>query len=321
MSAEQRVIMPSTEPVERTRIFQDEWAVRYGILMGGTAVIETPGIGQFWIGHSQIVRRQLMGFTHQQVRGRNEAEDGKYLDEPGGALLGASPLESAKFTDKSPALCMREAIQMLGGRGFVNSQTLMGDTKNADRLFSVVLPAEIASLPLVEVISFLEQSAYVDNAFMDDDLRRRAHRLRENDLLPGAYIAREYMTQYTNAISEEIGNDKKTGKKKVDSVDIQYFWELKLTLPKDKPLEATTMLGREIAGAMSRSNDNSEMVIEMREANRLKAEELEIRRLELGLVRAGIQPFICECAKEFDSAQGLAMHKTRWCDLKQSVTE
>lgn len=274
-------VMPPTEPVERTRVFQDEWAIRYGILMGGTAIVETPGIGQFWIGHSQIFRRKLHGFTHQQVRGRNEAEDGKYLDEPGGALLGASPLDSARLEDKSPALCMREAIQMLGAKGFVNSQTLMGDKVNADRLFNVVLPPEIAILPLVDVIEFLQDPHYIEKAFADGEFRSRAQRLRENDLLPGAYVARDFMVSYTSAISEEISSDKKTGKKRVDSVDIEYFWELKLTLPKDKPLEATTMLGREIAGAMSKGNDNSAMVAEMKEANRLKAEELDLRRREL----------------------------------------
>lgn len=282
-----KTVMPPTDPVERTRVFQDEWAIRYGILMGGTKVVETPGIGQFWIGHPRIFRRTLMGFTHQQVRGRNEAEDGKYLDEPGGALLGPTPLDSARLEDKSPALCMRETIQILGAKGFVNSQTLMGDKTNADRLFNIVLPPEISILPLVDVIAFMEQKDYIDKTMnLDSVLRERAYNLRD-ELLPGAYISRAYMEQYTAAISEEVGavvdGTKKTGKRGVDSVDVEYFWELKKTLPKDRPLEATTMLGREIAGAMSKGNDNSAMVAAMEEANRLKAEELEIRRMELEL--------------------------------------
>lgn len=284
--------MPPIDPVERSQVFQDEWAVRYGVLMGGTAVVETPGIGQFWIGHPKVYRRRLMGFTHQQVRGRNEAEDGQYLDEPGGALLGPTPLESARLTDKSPALCMREAIQMLGVKGFVNSQTLMGDKVNADRLFNIVLPPEIANQPLVDVIDFIGKSEYIENALnMDAALRGRAHNLRE-ELLQGAYISHAYMQQYTSAISEEISQsaEKKTGKRGVDSVDIEYFWELKLTLPKDRPLEATTMLGREIAGAVSKGNDNSAMVAEMREANRLRAEELELRREELHQSSGEVKP-------------------------------
>lgn len=286
--------MPPTEPVERTRIFQDEWAIRYGVLMGGTEIVETPGIGQFWIGHSQIHRRRLMGFTHQQVRGRNEAEDGKYLDEPGGALLGPSPLDSAKLEDKSPALCMREAIQMLGAKGFVNSQTLMGDKTYADQLFNVVLPNEIAILPVVDVITFMQKSDYVENAFMDAALRGRAQNLRE-ELLQGAYIARDYMIQYTNAISEEIGQvadgSKKTGKRGVDSVDIEYFWELKKTLPKDRPLEATTQLGKEIAAAFAgKGGDTSALVAVMADQNRLKQEELELRRRELELKESVTEP-------------------------------
>lgn len=279
-------VMPNTLPVERTKIFQDEWAIRYGVLMGGTKLIKLDGVGQFWVGHYEIPRRQLIGFTHQQVRGRSEAEDSAALDEPGGGLLlGASPLEAKKLMDKSPALCMREMIQMYGAKGFINSQTLMGDTKNADRIFNVVLPNEIAVLPLVDVIDFMQKSEYVDKAFMDNDLRRRAHLFREEGLA-GGYIARDYMISYTNAISDEIGGDKKTGKKKVDSVDIEYFWELKLTLPKDKPLEATSMLGREIAGAMSKGNDNSALVAAMERQNELKAEENELRRQEIALASA-----------------------------------
>lgn len=279
-------VMPQTIPVESTRRFQDEWAVRYGVLMGGTRVVKLDGIGQFWVGHHEIPRRQLIGFTRQQVRGRNEAEDGKYLDEPGGQLLAPSTLEVAKLIDKSPALCMREMVQMQGSHGFFNSQVLMGDESTADQIFNAVMPANVAVLPLVDVIKFLEDDTYVlKSEFLKDDLKGRANQFRE-ECLQGAYVARAYMTDYTNAISDEIGSEKKTGKKKVDSVDIEYFWELKLTLPKDKPLEATSMLGREIAGAMNRGADNAEMVAEMKEANRLKAEELEIRRLELGQASA-----------------------------------
>lgn len=276
-------IMPQTLAVERTQIFQDEWAIRYGVLMGGTKIVKLDGIGQFWVGHYEIPRRHLIGFTHQQVRGRNEAEDSAALDEPGGGLLtNPSPLEVRKLVDKSPALCMREMIQMQGAKGFINSQTLMGDTENADRICSMVMPAEVAAMPLVDVLAFMEKSAYVEKAFMDGKLRARAQSFRE-ECLQGGYIARAYMTQYTSAISEEINqsNEKKTGKRGVDSVDTEYFWELKLTLPKDRPLEATTQLGKEIAGAMSKGSDNSAMVAEMKEANRLKAEELELRKLEL----------------------------------------
>lgn len=273
-------VMPQTEPIERKQAFQDEWAVRYGVLMGGTKIIKLDGVGQFWVGHHEIPRRQLVGFTHQQVRGRNEAEDSAALDAPGGGLLSPSPLEARRLMDKSPALCMREAFQIIGAKGFINSQALMGDTKNADRIFSIVLPDSIAILPLVDVIEFLKKSEYVDKAFMDETLRAQAQLFRE-EALQGALVSRDYMVSYTNAISDEIGSDKKTGKKQVDSVDIEYFWELRRTLPKDKPLEATTLLGKEIAGAMSKGNDNSEMVAEMREANRLKAEELELRRQEM----------------------------------------
>src|SRR5256885_7738502 len=128
-------LMPLTEPVERKQTFQDEWAVRFGVLMGGTKIIRLDGIGQFWVGHSEIPRRELVGFTHQQVRGRNEAEDSAALDEPGGGLLtNPSPLEARRLVDKSPALCMRETFQMIGAKGFINSQALMGDTQNADRI-------------------------------------------------------------------------------------------------------------------------------------------------------------------------------------------
>lgn len=274
-------VMPQTEPVERKQTFQDEWAVRYGVLMGGTKIIKLDGVGQFWVGHYEIPRRQLVGFTHQQVRGRNEAEDSAALDEPGGGLLSPSPLEVRRLVDKSPALCMRETFQMIGAKGFINSQALMGDTENADRIFSIVLPDSIAILPLVDVIGFLQQSEYVDKAFMDKALRARAQQFRE-EALQGGFVCRDYMTAYTNAIGDEIGNDKKTGKKIVDSVDTEYFWELKKTLPKDKPLEATSLLGKEIAGALGKSNDNSAMVAAMEEANRLKSEELALRRLELG---------------------------------------
>lgn len=271
-------VMPATLPVERTRTFQDEWAVRYGVLMGGTKIIKLDGIGQFFVGHHEIPRRQLIGFTSQEVRGRNEDES--ILDDPSGSLLGPGPLDQKKLTLKSPALCMREMIQMYGAQGFVNSQTLMGDQTNADRLFNVVLPSEIAELPVVDVIGFLQDSTYVEKAFMDRTLMSRAQQLRE-ECLQGAFISRDYMTMYTNAISEEIGSEKKTGKKKVDSVDIQYYWELKKTLPEDRPLEATTRLGKEIATAMSGTGGTDALVVEMREQNRLKAEENELRRFEL----------------------------------------
>lgn len=314
-----RALMPATIPVESTRIFRDEWAVRYGVLMGGTKVVNLDGIGQYYVGHHQIPRRALIGFTRQVVGGRNEAADSEALDAPGGGLLAPSPLETKRVMDKSPALCMREMIQQYGAKGFFNSQVLMGDEETADQIFNAVLPVNIAALPLVDVIAFLEDESYITKSqFLDSKLKGRANQFRE-ECLQGGYVTRAYLTSYTSAISDEIESDKKTGKKKVDAVDTEYYWELKLTLPKDKPLEATSMLGREIAGAMSKGNDNSEMVAEMREANRLKAEELEIRRLELGQVKN--QLFACECSDTFDSAQGLQMHKNRWCKLKQSVAE
>lgn len=278
-------VMPQTEPVERKRTFQDEWAVRYGVLMGGTKIVKLDGIGQFWVGHHEIPRRQLVGFTHQQVGGRNEAEDSVALDAPGGGLLAASPLESKKLVDKSPALCMREMIQIMGAKGFVNSQVLMGDTETADQIFNAVLPSNIAMLPLVDVIAFLEDPIYITKSeFLKSDLKYRADKFREEELLPGAYISRAYMTQYTGAISEEIGQsvDKKTGKRSVDSVDIEYFWELKMTLPKDRPLEATTNLGKEIANAFAgKGGDTSATVAQMARQNELKEQELELRRQEL----------------------------------------
>lgn len=292
MSANPSALMPATIPVESTRIFRDEWAIRYGVLMGGTKVIKLDGIGQYWVGHYQIPRRTLVGFTRQQVGGRNEAADSDALDQPGGGLLAPSPLESRRLMDKSPALCMREMVEMYGAKGFFNSQTLMGQEPEmiegklvnlADVIFNVVLPPSIAEKPLVDVIEFLGDDSYITQSqFLNGKLKSRANQFRE-ECLQGGYIARDFMVSYTNAVSEEIGQsgEKKTGKRKVDSVDIQYFWELKKVLPEDRPAQATMALGKEIAGAMGRGNDNSEMVAEMREANRLKAEELEIRRLEL----------------------------------------
>jgi len=273
-------ILPQTTPVERTRVFRDEWAIRYGVLMGGTAKIDLPGIGQYWVGHFEIPRRQLIGFTRQLVAGRNEAEDSADLDRPGGALLSPSPLESARHMDKSPAVCMREMMMTHGPKGFINSQVLMGDETTADQIFNAVLPQNIAERPLVDVIEFLEHD-YANQPNFLGNLQPRAELFRE-ECLQGAYVAREYMTAYTNAISEEIGQvgEKRVGKRKVDSVDIQYFWELKKTLPEMRPLEATAQLGKEIAGAM-KTNDNSALVAALEEQNKLKAEELALRRLEL----------------------------------------
>lgn len=269
--------MPTTAAPERQRQFNDEWAVRYGVLMGGTEVIDTPGIGQYWIGHSQIHRRKLMGFTRQQVRGRNEAEDSAALDAPGGALLQASPLESAKLMDKSPAVCMREAIVMMGHKGFFNSRVLMGDESTADQIFNAVLPEVVAIKPLVDVIKHLQDLDVYQSQFLKGELKSRAEMFRQ-ECLQGGYVAREFMTGYTNSITEEI--EQKKTKHRVDSVDIAYFWELKRTLPQDKPAEATEALGKSIAGAMAPKVSERELAA-MEEANQLKREELELKRAEI----------------------------------------
>ena len=271
--------MPTTAAPERQRVFNDEWAVRYGVLMGGTETIDTPGIGQYWIGHSQIHRRKLMGFTRQQVRGRNEAEDSAALDAPGGALLQASPLESAKLMDKSPAVCMREAIVMMGHKGFFNSQALMGDEINADRIFNAILPETVQVKPLVDVIDYLQVLEVEKMTFLPDALKSQAERFRMESL-QGGYVAREFLSGYCNSITDEV--EQKKSKYRIDDVVKSYFWELKRTLPQDKPAEATRELGMSIAGAMAPQTSEREMLA-MEEANRLHAEELELRRQELAI--------------------------------------
>ncbi len=270
-------ILPKTIPYERTRQFQDEWAIRWGVLMGGTEIVETPGIGQYWIGHSEIHRRKLTGFTRQQVGARNEAADSAALDEPGGVMLAPSPLESRRLQDKSPATCMREAIQILGPR-FINSQVLMGDESTAEQIFNAVMPESIQVKPLVDVIEFLENLDVQKSQFLAHDLKPRAEQFRM-ECLQGGYAARDELTAYTEKIADEI--TEKKSKHRVDKVDIAYFWELKKTLPEDKPLETTARLGKEIAGAMSQGSERQ--LAAMEESNRLKAEELELRRRELEL--------------------------------------
>lgn len=305
-------ILPKTIPYERTRQFQDEWAIRWGVLMGGTEVIETPGIGQYWIGHSEIRRRKLTGFTRQQVGARNEAADSAALDEPGGVMLAPSPLESKRLRDKSPAVCMREAVQILPP-GFMNSSVLMGDETTAEQIFNAVLPESIQVKPLVDVIEFLEALNVRESQFLPNDLKARAEEFRLECLHHGK-VARQYMTSYTDKIADEI-NEKKS-KHRVDVVDIAYFWELKKTLPEDKPLETTARLGKEIAGAFTQGNERE--IAAREEANRLKAEELEIRRLELGQ-KGKPEVFKCDaCGDEFDTARGKAMHESRYCE-KQPV--
>lgn len=290
MSANPTALMPATTAVESTRVFKDEWAIRYGVLMGGTKLVRLDGIGQYWVGHHEIPRRGLVGFTRQQVRGRNEAADTDALDQPGGGLLtDPSPLDSKRLIDKSPALCMREMIQMHGAKGFVNSQTLMGDESTADQIFNVVLPANIAALPLVDVIEYLQDARYIGKSFLADNLKARAEMLRE-ELLQGGFIARDFMVSYTSAISEEISQsaEKKTGKRAVDAVDREYFWELKKPLPEDRPQLATMALGREIAGALNTGgNRNDDVLAAMMENNRLLAEQNELQRQRLDKLELG----------------------------------
>lgn len=272
--------MPQTAAPERQRIFNDEWAVRYGVLMGGTETVDTPGIGQYWIGHSQIHRRKLMGFTRQQVRGRNEAEDSAALDAPGGALLQASPLESAKLMDKSPAVCMREAIVIMGHKGFFNSRSLMGlSESDANQIFNAVLPEMETIKPLVDVLDYLRDLDIYASTFLKADLKPIAEQFR-NECLQGGYVAREFLSGYCNSVTDEI--EQKKTKYRVDDVVRSYFWELKRTLPQDKPAEATAQLGKEIAGAMAPQTSERELNA-MEEANRLHAEELELRRQELAM--------------------------------------
>lgn len=271
--------MPQTAAPERQRVFNDEWAVRYGVLMGGTETVDTPGIGQYWIGHSQIYRRKLMGFTRQQVRGRNEAEDSAALDAPGGALLQASPLESAKLMDKSPAVCMREAIVIMGHKGFFNSRALMGNEDTADQIFNAVLPENVQVQPLVDVLDYLRDLDIYASTFLKADLKPIAEQFR-NECLQGGYVAREFLSGYCNSVTDEI--EQKKTKYRVDDVVRSYFWELKRTLPQDKPAEATAQLGKEIAGAIAPQTSERELNA-MEEANRLHAEELELRRQELAM--------------------------------------
>src|SRR5262249_49737790 len=275
---QQRVIMPPTAPIERQRAIQDEWAVRYGVLMGGTAIADCWGVGEFWKGHNQIYRRCLTGFTHQQVRVRNEAEDSAALDEPGGSLLGDPLREHRRLMDKSPSVCMKEMQMHLGNRCANLGLLLVVPAKKAMDPLNPVLPAEVAARPLVEVIEYLETPVTLPS-------QREALR---QELLEGAIINRNYMQIYTDATVEEIGEyaTKKTGKFKVDSVDREYFWELKRTLPENVRKETMTELGKEIAVAVAGKGNDSEVAAEMRRANELKAEELELRRRELELKEA-----------------------------------
>lgn len=270
--------MPVTAAPERQRVFNDEWAVRYGVLMGGTEVIETPGIGQYWIGHSQIHRRKLMGFTRQQVRGRNEAEDSAALDAPGGALLQASPLESAKLMDKSPAVCMRETIVMIGHKGFFNSKALIGlGESDANQVFNAVLPEAEAVKPLVDVLDYLRDLDVYALTFLKADLKPIAEAFR-GECQGGGYVAREFLSGYCNSITDEV--EQKKSKYRIDDVVRAYFWELKRTLPQDKPAEATRELGLSIANAMA-PNVSERELLAMERANELKERELVLREQEI----------------------------------------
>jgi hypothetical protein len=241
-------------------------ATRFGVLMGGPKSVEWNMLGEMSIGHQQIDRRDLTVFTNIDVGRRNESEVA--LNDPNERLH----LEWFKNPDRIVTKTARDCandVRMTYGEifGFVVPETLIGlAPESAESLFNQVLPADVRSKRLVDVISHLTNSAFEDF---------QAERLR-GELLSGANTCHMNLTQYVTALKTEAGiaRDKGTGKKGPDVIEIEYFRELNTPLPEEAPALATLAMGKEIA-ANIKGGDNSEILKAVLEQNQILMKQFQ----------------------------------------------
>lgn len=240
-------------------------ATRYGVLMGGPKQIDWPLIGVMAIGHQQIDRRDLTQFTNIDVGRRNESEAALNDDRP------ALHMEWFKNPDRIATKTARDCandVKVTYGEifGFIVPEILIGlSLESANALFESVLPVNVASTSLVEVISHLSSNTHEDF---------QAERLRQ-ELLSGANTCFANLMRYVTALKTEAGiaRDKGTGKKGPDPVEIEYFRELNVPLPEEVPAIATLAMGKEIAGALG-AGGNSQVLEAILQQNQLLIQKL-----------------------------------------------
>ncbi len=234
----------------------------YGVLMGGAKEIKIEGIGEASVGHLSIPRRALAEFVRLQVGLKNESEAALNDERPAMHIQWYANPE--RIGVKSPGQCAREVHATYGERGFIIPNTLIGkDYDSAIELFDSVMPK---AENLVGVIKGLSSSAFAEGS-EEDSLR--------NELLEGAYTAREYMVRYTTEMAGEVLNAPKTGKGKggFDELDKEYFREIGKPLPEELPALANAAMGKEIAASIGKSN-NDELLKAVLEQNQLIMKQL-----------------------------------------------
>ena len=244
-------------------------SVHYGILMGGPKAIEWSGVGESSVGHILIPRRSLAEFTRIQVGRRNDMAEA--LDSGADHLHKDWPKNPARIVSKSPRECIRDVFEVFGRNGFIYPASLIGvDFDEAVRLFNSVLPNSTAISPLVDVIQHF-------NGFVPDNAEQ--DRLR-TELHAGAEISFNYLHEYIRSIKGEMELAKGTGKGKrgLDPVDKEYFWELREPLPEEIPALATLAMGKEIARSLNEpkvvDNTVSDLLKAMVEQNALLREQI-----------------------------------------------
>src|SRR6266536_1142344 len=187
---------PAAQPEGNQDAFRNEWADRFGILVGGFRQHQWNLIGDQSIGHYIIERRVWMTFRRLRVGRRPDFD--RALDLPENAIQKNWSEQSERLTYKSPRECALDVINAFGEQGFCVPQVLIGHS-DPERLCEKVWPRELRnSRRLFEHIQYFEgfQTDNKDEAGL------------ASELLTAAYNSRGFAEQYIANLRREIADEK-----------------------------------------------------------------------------------------------------------------
>lgn len=244
--------------------YQDEWANRFGILVGG--VKETPwnGIGENSVGHHRIVRREWVVFTRLRVGRRPEFEGA--LDFPENAVQLDWSTNPERLGMKSPRACAGDVLAAFGAQGYCVPKVLVGHA-NPEAVCEKVWPREARDgFRLIDHIEYFE-------GFQSGD--ETEVRLAE-ELLAKCYECRGYVQEYVRTIKTEV--ESKFGLKNLNEPLKQLFEEIGEPLPEQKTALVAQAMGREIVKGQGHDDGRKDDAI----IGALNAITTRLERIESG---------------------------------------
>jgi hypothetical protein len=277
---------PITSRISAQNVNAD--AVRYGLLVGGFPRLDLSGdyIGDWSVGHLEILRRQLTPFTEQEVGSRAETPEAinqrlsvdnfeaSARDGRGGMFPGASPPSYVR--KKSPMECAYAVEVTYGIAGFTVLEPLTGlakpiegrnktyDHTDAITVFKSVVGhavdgAEVYTFnTLVEFMSHLNSANELIPAYnFNADLSKRAYELK--DLL-AEKTQMTYATLFQQAAdlqgevdAYKLGHPGRAG---LNQVEEELFREVGRPIPSSAPVVERNTAGTDtLAQAILESNE------------------------------------------------------------------